>query len=252
MPSGNLLSVRIARLSLLPLLVFALPASAQEQADDPAERALSLFEESVGLYQEGRFEEAIVLLRRAYATHEEPVLLYNLGRALEGNGEYAEAVDAYERYLDTSGEIPDRGAIERKVVTLRANLADRARLGRMDEVTDEQSRPATQPTDSGGGGSPVPWIVAGGGALIVGVGAVLGVLADGAHDDALSAPSQEATREEQDRAEGLALGANLAFVVGGLVAAGGIVWGVLELGSSDEQQTRVSVGPTGIAVEGVF
>jgi tetratricopeptide (TPR) repeat protein len=228
----------------------ALTEPPDDQGDDDVEaRALQLFEESVSLYQQGRFADAVVLLRRAYAMHEEPVLLYNLARALEGEGNYEDAVDAYGRYLETAGEIPDRGAIERKIDTLRESLERQHAAGAERRAALRETQPR-----SGRGPSPLPWIVAGLGAAGVGAGAVLGLLAQSAHDDAVEATSQAMTRQEQDRAEGLALGANIAFVVGGLLLAGGLVWAVLDLGggSDEEEAVRLTLGPGGAALGGSF
>src|SRR5687768_17153818 len=99
----------------LGLVLVAAPAAAQNDR----ERALELFEESQTAYNAGDLERATALLRAAHALHPEPILLYNLGRALEGLGETEEAAEAYERYLAEGTDIEDRAAIERRVATLR-------------------------------------------------------------------------------------------------------------------------------------
>ncbi len=253
------------RLLLVALLVaLAFPAVAAGQVgggegDDEA-RALALFEESVSAYQEGNFDQAIALLNRAYALQPEPVLLYNLGRAQDGAGEFEAAIESYQQYLDEAGDIPDRGAIERRIETLRENLAERARLGRLDEVADGSgdttgNAETTSEAADAGGPSAAPWIVVGVGVVGIGVGAVLGGVALSAHDEAVNAPSQEETLAAQDRAEGLALGSTIAFVAGGVIAGAGLVWGVIDLvGSSDEDDPSAELHllPDGIVVRGRF
>ena len=104
-------------------MVFA--ASAPAFADD-RDRALKLFEDSDKAYKAGKFEKAAELLREAYGLYPEPLLLYNLGRAQEGLGDAKGAIESYERYLKDAKQIKDRGAIERRVDTLKAQLAKEA------------------------------------------------------------------------------------------------------------------------------
>jgi tetratricopeptide (TPR) repeat protein len=84
---------------------------------------VQLAEDSEKAYKAGHFEDAADLLRRAHELYPEPILLYNLGRALEGMGDAKNAVAAYERYLKDAKQIDDRGAIERRVATLKAQIA---------------------------------------------------------------------------------------------------------------------------------
>src|SRR5689334_14972253 len=110
----------IARIALA-LVLAATTAHAQE----PRDRAIALFEESQTAYNAGELERAVALLREAHDLFPEPILLYNLGRALEGLGQMAEAADAYEQYLEQATDVDDRAAIERRVETLRRNAEPR-------------------------------------------------------------------------------------------------------------------------------
>jgi tetratricopeptide (TPR) repeat protein len=236
------------------LVALAFPAIASAQGESEEREALVLFEDSVVAYQEGRFDDAVELLTRAYEMHPEPVLLYNLARAEDGGGNFADAVESYERYLFEAGDIPDRGAIEQRVATLRANLDERARLGRLDDVSDSAPAAAEEP-DDGPGVNPLPWVVVGVGAVGIGVGAVLGVMALGAHDEALVAPSQEETADAQSRAEGLAVGSTIAFIAGGVLVAAGVTWGIISLaggGSDAAPSAQLRIVPGGVLVDGRF
>ena len=88
--------MRAATLTLC-LLVAPAAALAQERDSDALDRAVVLFEESETLYNQGEFEQAAALLRRAYALHADATLLFNLARALEGAGDLDGAIDAYAR-----------------------------------------------------------------------------------------------------------------------------------------------------------
>src|SRR5690349_10624909 len=99
-----------------------LAASAVAHAGDKRTQAVQLAEDSEKAYKAGNFEKAAKLLRKAHELYPEPTLLYNLGRALEGMGDAKEAVAAYEGYLHDAKQIDDRGAIERRVATLKKQI----------------------------------------------------------------------------------------------------------------------------------
>jgi len=243
-------------------VVVALTATSAAYADDPkAEKdALALFEQSKVAYREGRFDEAIDLLKKAYAIHAEPVLLYNLARAYEGVGNFEEAIDAYERYLKDATEIADRPAIEQRVAGLRRSVDEKSRLAReRDEAKRAQTaRAAPAPAHEARQPSVLPWALAGVGGATAIAGGVLGILALGKHDDADAARSQVDARAAQDRAEGLGLGATVAFVAGGAIAGAGITWGIIDVlgaGSSAKSGQRrlyLVAGASFIGVRGAL
>lgn len=216
-------------------------------AEDQKDQALEIFAQSETLYNEGKFSEAAALLEQAWALHKEPLLLYNLARAREGNGEAGVAADAYQAYLDQAQDIEGRGAIEQRIVNLREQermrlqLEQEQRLAQNREAKDRQAKKQPSPAAPSEGAAegssvlagPVPWVVAGAGVLGVGAGVVLGVLAKGKHADAVSEPVQADAVDLQDSAEGLALGANVAFIAGGTVALLGVVVGIVGLATDD-------------------
>ena len=261
-------SLEVVRALFLAWIVCSLPGVAEAGPTDTKareakpssqrDRALDLFERGKAAYREGRFEEAVTLLTEAYALEPAPVLLYNLARAQEGLGAFAEAIEAYERYLAAEKEIPDRGAIEQKITSLRRTLEEREALAReRDEAKRrEAATPAPGPAvptepDSA---SPWPWVAAAVGAGSTIAGAVLGGLALSRNDEAEAAPSQREAALARDAAEGLALGSTVLFVVGGVVAAGGLVWGVVDVATlggpdgSEPAKVSLSFGPTSFTV----
>ena len=87
---------RAMRVLALLVLVWALPASAQE--DDVA-RARVLFQEGNAAYDAGRFQEAAEKMKAAWELVRSPALAFNVGRAYERMSEYDEAIRFFRMYL---------------------------------------------------------------------------------------------------------------------------------------------------------
>ncbi len=69
---------------------------------------------------DGKFEQGISELQRAYEILPHPNLVYNIARAHAEAGEVEEAVAAYRKYLD--GGPPDREEVSQMVAALEARL----------------------------------------------------------------------------------------------------------------------------------
>jgi tetratricopeptide (TPR) repeat protein len=242
--------MRIARLALL--IAIALSAgihTATAQPDPPEKtRALELFAESDQHYKAGEFEQAADLLRQAYDLYPEPLLLYNLARALEGLGDTEGAITQYERYLATATAIDDRGAIERRVATLKAQLeaakpSDTAVAPPTSPpivVSESPSRPPRR----------LPWVLAAGGLGVVGGGVVFGLVANNKHQAAIDEPVQAEAAKLQSTAKRYATVSNVMLIGGGALLVGGVVWAVLDMRRAHHEQTttalhpRVEISPT--------
>lgn len=118
------------------------PAAADVKKDK--QRAAHLAAEGAQHYKQGEFEVSAALLRQAYALYPQANLLYNLGRSLEGMGDFAGAIDAYERYLATATKIEDRGAIERRITTLKAQIAREQKSGSEPDAAKAETTPETK------------------------------------------------------------------------------------------------------------
>lgn len=214
-------------------------------ASSNADEAFKLFEQSEKLYREGKFLEAADLLDRAYTLDPEPTLLFNRARALESAGELEEAVAVYTLYLEKNPKAGDRLTVERRVETMRGQIAERRELQRLREEEArrrESERAASKKLEAAppplvappvvvepaNDRSAAPWIVAGAGVAGVIAGTVLGVLASGKKSSADEEPVQLRAAELADSASGLQTGANVAFVAGGVIAAGGLVWALVD------------------------
>lgn len=239
-------------------------ASAQDGEDPDLQRAVMLFEESERLYNQGEFAEAATLLRRAYELRPDPLLLFNLGRALESDGDLGGAIEAYEQYLRDAPNASDRRAIERRVQNLRRQQERLERVEQDDRGGDESDAGDAIGTDEGdeprrsGAASVVPWIVAGAGVAVIGAGAAFGLVSSSKNDEALAARVQAQAHELQTDAETFATIANVCFVAGGVIAAAGVTWGVLSMGGggddegAGEEELAIGIGPGSVAVRGTF
>lgn len=211
---------------VFPAVVF--PGGASAQSSDASSEADRLFAESAEHYRAGRFEEAARLLEKAHALTGAPVLLFNLAKAREGSGDLAGAIAAYEQYLREAENIPDRGAIEKRIETLREQVREWQELRAKAEAERLRAEQAAKqrPTRSA---SPFPWLVAGiGGAGLI-VGGVLGALAKGKEADAIDEPIHADAAALAGEAEDFALGANICFGIGGGVLLAGATWGIVDV-----------------------
>ena len=208
-------------LSIAALAQLAVEPEAPAQSAADVKRAQSLFTESEKRYREGRFQDAVDLLNEAYRLDPSPVLLYNIARAYESLGDSGHAIDAYRKYLESDPKAADRGAIEQRLATLERQQRAQEQADRPAPppvfVPSPEPAPAPPP-------NPVPWIVAGVGVAGLGAGIVLGVLAKSKHDAANEGEIASADIEGANAtADRLATSANIAFVMGGALALGGVV-----------------------------
>ena len=231
--------------------------------DADKQRALELFRDGAKAYDAGRFEKSVQLLRRAYQLDPAPVLLYNLARAYESMGAPEQAADNYKRFLQEEPNAQDRGAIEKRIEILEAQVRERAAL--KEQRRAEAARAASpsrprralgdEPTESP---SALPWIVAGAGLVTLAVGGYFGLTAQSRQDEAVGDPDFVSATDKQTEAEDLARTANILFIAGGVLSVSGVVWGVLDLagsgGSGARESTSLSVSPGlgAIQVRGTF
>jgi tetratricopeptide (TPR) repeat protein len=214
--------------------------------------AEKLFAESADAYREGRFDRAIDLLEQAYKLSKEPVLLFNLAKAQEGKGDIPAAILSYEKYLSEAAMISDRGAIEKRVETLRAQLADRSALEKRAEEERLRAERAEQEKPSP---SPIPWVLAGVGAAGIAVGGALAAVVKSKEADARAEPVQLTAAGLRDDAERFAIGVNVAFAVGATLLAGGVTWGIVDVVMTTEPgdpKVSLTIEPAGISLRGCF
>lgn len=247
----------MARVSLTcALLCLTTAAHAQDAApaEDTVEGvspedmryALSRFELANVAYAEGRFPEAVELLRDAVAHYGHPNLIYNLARTLESMGALGEAIEVYERYV-ALGDRPDERTVRERLRSLRRVHAQA--IERLEEIRALRTRLADTPS--------VPewlsWSVFGLGLAGAGVGVGLYVQSVAARDAADREPTMLAAAQRMDESQAFYIGALTSWIAGGLLAATGLALGVYELTRSRRgeslREMSVRLGPTGAELE---
>ncbi len=244
------LALMLAQATALCLSVS--PAEAQQIGDDER-RARQLSYEGEQAYAEGRFDEAVVLIRRAYELFEEPLLLHNLGRALESTGDEEGAVDAYERYLEAMPDADNRAHVEGRLRSLRAEIAEDAVRQQTTAEDGALSEGPERDDPSSGGVSAGPFIIGGIGVATLVAGTVTGVLALDKQTEARDEPVQERAQELLDEGATLATVTNIFLVAGGVLVAAGVTWLVIELAGDDEDvPVEVGLGLGSVTLAGRF
>jgi tetratricopeptide (TPR) repeat protein len=213
-------SVLAIALALSPALALAAPPTAPPPTqEESSARAVELYEESARAYKAGEFDEAARLVFEAYTLSPRPVLLYNLARAHEKGGHVEEALREYRQYLSAEPESSDRGYIEKTIATLQQQL-DVTLAAREGQARAEQASRSRRAA---------ALVTAGVGVLTLGAGVTLGVVATGRHSDAASPTTsgKDAVADESS-AQTFATAANVCFVGGGVLVAGGLLWALLD------------------------
>lgn len=240
---------------ILVILAASLPARALAGPAEEA-RAGVLFDQAEAAYQEGRFKDAIALLLEAQRLAPDAVLHYNLARAYEGLGDLENALASYRAYVEADPKSKDRGAIEARIKTLDALKASQNEKQAPPPKIEPRSEPRREPRSP----SPVPWVIAGVGALSLGAGGVLGGLSLSKSSEAEDPGTSGADAALlESSASDLALGANIAFGVGGAVLAAGVIWGIVDVATLGEEdaasasaELRFQLTPSGVRVAGTF
>jgi len=231
------------------LACWAAPAAAlaqqpgdPEPPENPTEaEAQRRYHNGRQLYEEGRYSEAVVELEAALALDpDEPVLLYNLALVQEKLGHYDEAIGALRRMLQ--GEIPDderaraESAIRRLEGARTYSAPPRPEVIRV-PVPVEVERPP--PQGSFGRADTVFFVAVGATAAALVTTAIAGALALSAETDVdrfvLGETGDLDDRQAVvDRADSLALVADVALVVTAVAAVSGTLLYALRRGDPDE------------------
>ena len=133
-------------LTALSLGLFGPVARAQGTPDANQERAKELYQNGSLLYDEGRYEDAIIAFQEAYRLSEQPKLLYNIAQAQERLGRYQEALDTLSRYR-AYAPAEEREALDRRIRNLERRLEEQGTSTPPAPTATE--RPAPAPTPGG-------------------------------------------------------------------------------------------------------
>ncbi|MFK8001970.1 MAG: hypothetical protein AB8H86_20410 [Polyangiales bacterium] len=231
----------------------ACPAQAQ---DDERRVSLRLYNEAAEDYSAGRFDDAADKLETAHRLFPEPILLYNLGRALEGGGDNEGALDAYREFLEVADEDAEERPMTRSRIEVvegliaeenRADEEREARLAREAQAARElelQAELAAAPSEeSPGYGLPIGLTISA--ALVAGAGVPLQLRAQSLNDEAAApATSQARAAELNAQARRNAFGGIGLFAAGGVLAVVSVALFVVR----KNQRAEVSLGPTSASI----
>jgi len=246
-------------------LTLSLPALAQGDewdGSDPEARAKELYQNGALLYEEGRYEDAIVAWEEAYRLSDRPALLFNIANAQERVGRWRDALETLNRYR-AYANASQREQLDRRIANLERRLRDQdadpepVETGNGGTSSSSGGNTGGAATAAGGGGPPVlPVVLMGGGALLAGTGGVFAVRAMGARSAAAGGCTEsiggtwclDSVGEDLQRDRRSSLLADVGFVLGGAALATGTVLFVLDLDGAP----AVGVRPGGLVIQGQF
>lgn len=158
---------------------------AQDEQQEPDNRQLQVPTENDGLdraarltfeagreaFANGDYDEALDRFQQAYSLSPRPILLYNIGLALDRLRRDEDALSKFREYLAiTLEEAPERTQVEARVRALEQAVerqrALEAALEEANQQETQQTQESAEPVDEGGGLSPV-WVIAVGSAALV-------------------------------------------------------------------------------------
>lgn len=223
-------------------------------------KAKKEFASGTSAYQNGEFAAALAHFRQAYELTKSPDLLYNIATVSDRMRHDAEALEAYEGYIEARPKSPDREHVEGRIQALRAAIhaqqraeidaeleAQRAAIEAAAQVKAE--RPLTRYVGPG----PGPWITIGAGGASMVTGAIMVGLGQRDQNNVSSAPEGSSFGEYQEMADRGPRRTKIGVALLGVGAAGvigGVIWQLT--GGHEEAVPEVSIGPTGISVRGKF
>jgi tetratricopeptide (TPR) repeat protein len=237
------------------------PAQPSEPEPTDDQKARELFEQGDEQYKSGRYEEALIALRRAYELSGREALLFNIANALEKLGRDEQALENLEAYAPHAPEAR-RVGVTARIEALRARL-DAAKPAPVPEplpAPKPEAKPETKPVQPPSS-EPAPrppadssvqptavagYALLGVGALGLGLGAAFGAVALGARSDAEASCDADAGRCLTDAADPLdddarfSVAADVSFGIGIAAAlAGGalVIHSVVVAPSGAEKQT---------------
>ncbi len=112
----------------LPAAILVLPTDAAAQ-NESLEKARQHFERGTAFYREGKYDQALDELMKAYVLDPNPILVYNIARVNEDRQDLQSALKFFENYLKMSPKAKNRRAVKRKIRKLRKEIKRNPRMG---------------------------------------------------------------------------------------------------------------------------
>jgi iron complex outermembrane receptor protein len=123
------------------VLVSLLASVAQADVRTEARR---YFRQGMALVAEGNVDEGVAALQQAYEILPHPNVLYNIGRAYAESGRYEQAVEYFQRYIDS--DPPDRAEVVGFLNALRARIEAMQARARESTGPQPEPTPTVEPT----------------------------------------------------------------------------------------------------------
>lgn len=214
------------------------------------ERAMMLYQVAELRYDEGRFDEAIVLLREALELSDLCPFHYNLARALQEIGQWEASREEYLAFLECDEDPQLETRVQARIENLerldQSRGSDEAQgpsPAESDTDVEAESEETLdgEPDDREARRSPWPWVLVNTGVVSLIVGSVFGslFLAERALvNDPTTAQIDAFQAHERGRSYGII--AMTTLISGGAVALIGMIWGIVDLVSASRDARRTA------------
>ena len=227
---------------------------AQHEADDAA--AKEYFMLGRAAYRVAQYEQALNHFRRAYELSGRSELQYNIGISADRLGHSEEALEAFERYLDGTGNPSREEEVRTRVAVLRVAVEEsnerNERLAAAEAAAAAARRDATLALADGPSDRRVPRSAVVGGSTLaaLGVGGLVamgvGLSQNGACQD--TDPSGVCLTERTSNTWTFLYGG-----LGGAALAGSAAWlAISSRRAKSKRETAWMLTPTGVVVAGSF
>jgi tetratricopeptide (TPR) repeat protein len=225
------------------------PDAASTDADD-RQRAMNAFHRGSESYNRADYQAALSDFLEAATLYASPDFQYNIGLCYEKLDKPEEAIAAFQTYLKTKRDVPDRANVEDRIARLREELERRANAPAPKPEPQPDGAPKQPPRDRS-----KPLVIAGaaltalGAAVALGGGIGLGLAAKRRSDD-LDAVQTGGNPDDltfgeagdlEDEGKRLELGQLVTVAVGGAIALAGVA--LLAVGLSRRKQAKSGAGP---------
>lgn len=231
------------------------PVDGSVRDDDNLKRAMAAFSRGSDNYNRAQYQMALSDFLEAATLYASPDFQYNIGLCYEKLDKPEEAIAAFQTYLKTKADVPDRANVEDRIHRLEAELERRKKMG-------DQPPPRVDPTPTDTATKKPGRTLVIAGAVLTGVGAALALggglglgLAAKKRSDDLDDVQTGGNPDDvtfggagdlEDEGKKLELGQIVTVAIGGAIALGGVA--MLAIGLSRQKKpkagARAGLSPT--------
>lgn len=233
-------------LSLAPMVSLAQTTEPSNPRDPRAIQ--QLFRDATAAFDSVDDARALALFQRLYQLTEDPPVLVNIGRVLARMNRDADAITAWQRFLEQASAPAERAPVEALVREAQERERQRAAaLQQMQSTRIQDTRPPpprTRVVTERVGPGPAPWIVLGVGAAVAASAAIpffavrgpaIQELIDGRCDPNSATECPRSLEPAYNRAQAASAASIALLSIGSAAIVGGALWGLL--GGRTEQRT---------------